>query len=82
MHLMNNHCKELELIVHGGRPWLVKNMKNITLTHCPQQLIVVQKGASNVYFSNVRSSIYLPQWQKTVDGDWLIFLEKNWRFFT
>ena len=45
-------------------------------------LIVVQKGASNVYFSQVRSSIYLPQWEKSVDRKLVEVLEKNWGFLT
>lgn len=51
-------------------------------SHCGENLIVVQKGASNVYFSQIRSSIYLPQWEKSVDRRLVEVLEKNWGFLT
>jgi hypothetical protein len=66
----------------GGRPWLGQEAERHNTTHCGQHLIVVQKGASNVYFSQVRSSIYLPQWEKSVDRKLVEVLEKNWGFLT
>ncbi len=66
----------------GGRPWLGEEEERNNTTHCGQHLIVVQKGASNVYFSQVRSSIYLPQWEKSVDRRLVEVLEKNWGFLT
>ena len=66
----------------GGRPWLGEEAERNNTTHCGQHLIVVQKGASNVYFSQVRSSIYLPQWEKSVDRRLVEVLEKNWGFLT
>lgn len=66
----------------GGRPWLGQEADRQNATHCGQHLIVVQKGASNVYFSQVRSSIYLPQWEKSVDRKLVEILEKNWGFLT
>jgi hypothetical protein len=66
----------------GGRPWLGEEAERNNTTHCGQHLIVVQKGASNVYFSQVRSSIYLPQWEKSVDRRMVEVLEKNWGFLT
>lgn len=66
----------------GGRPWLGEEAERNNTTHCGQHLIVVQKGASNVYFSQVRSSIYLPQWEKSVDRKLVEVLEKNWGFLT
>ncbi len=66
----------------GGRPWLGQEAERNNTTHCGQHLIVVQKGASNVYFSQVRSSIYLPQWEKSVDRRLVEVLEKNWEFLT
>lgn len=66
----------------GGRPWLGQEAERNNTTHCGQHLIVVQKGASNVYFSQVRSSIYLPQWEKSVDRRLVEVLEKNWGFLT
>jgi hypothetical protein len=66
----------------GGRPWLGQEADRNNTTHCGQHLIVVQKGASNVYFSQVRSSIHLPQWEKSVDRRLVEVLEKNWGFLT
>ena len=66
----------------SGRPWLGEEADRNNTTHCGQHLIVVQKGASNVYFSQVRSSIYLPQWEKSVDRRLVEVLEKNWGFLT
>lgn len=66
----------------GGRPWVGQEAERGNTTHCGQHLIVVQKGASNVYFSQVRSSIYLPQWENSVDRHLVEVLEKNWRWLT
>ncbi len=62
----------------GGKPWVGQEADRNNTTHCGQHLIVVQKGASNVYFSQVRSSIYLPQWEKSIDRKIIEVLEKNW----
>lgn len=64
----------------GDRPWLGEEAERKNTQHCGQHLMVVQKGASNVYFSLVRSSIYLPQWEKSVDRKLVEVLEKNWGF--
>jgi hypothetical protein len=66
----------------GGKPWLGQEADRHNTTHCGQHLIVVQKGASNVYFSQVRSSIYLPQWENSVDRKIIEVLEKNWNWLT
>lgn len=66
----------------GGRPWLGEEASRNNTLHCGHHLIVVQKGASNVYFSQVRSSIYLPQWENSVDRRLVEVLEKNWGFLT
>lgn len=66
----------------GDRPWLGEESERHNTHHCGQDLIVVQKGASNVYFSNVASSIYLPQWEKTIDRKLVEVLEKNWIFLS
>lgn len=65
---------------HAERPWLGEELDRNNTGHCSQELRVVQKGASNVYFSNVKSSIYLPQWEPSVDGELIDILEKNWDF--
>ena len=66
----------------GDRPWLGEEAERNNTQHCGQHLVVVQKGASNVYFSQIRSSIYLPQWEKSVDRKLIEVLEKNWGFLT
>lgn len=66
----------------GGRPWLGQEADRGNAIHCGDDLRVVQKGASNVYFSQVRSSIYLPQWENSVDRHLVEVLEKNWRWLT
>jgi hypothetical protein len=66
----------------GGKPWLGQESDRNNTTHCGQHLIVVQKGASNVYFAQVRSSIYLPQWEKSVERKLVEVLEKNWGFLS
>jgi hypothetical protein len=66
----------------GDRPWLGEEATRGNAKHCGQHLIVVQKGASNVYFPQVRSSIYLPKWEKSVDSKIVEVLERNWSFLT
>ncbi len=66
----------------GDRPWLGEEAARGNAKHCGQHLIVVQKGASNVYFPQVRSSIYLPKWEKSVDSKIVEVLERNWSFLT
>jgi hypothetical protein len=73
---------KISVTCSGGRPWLGQEGDRQNAQHCGQNLIVVQKGASNVYFSQVRSSIYLPQWEKSVDRRLVEVLEKNWGFLT
>src|SRR6185437_13130502 len=50
---------------HGLRPWLGE-WENPP--GCGQFLQVVQRGASNVYFPHVVSSIYLPLWAEAATG--------------
>lgn len=40
----------------GNRPWLGSNRKE----ECREQLLVLQRGASNVWFADVISSVYIP----------------------
>lgn len=76
-----NALSRINVNCSGGRPWLGEEKEKNNTQHCNHQLLkVVQKGASNVYFSNVRSSIYLPQWQPSVDSELIDILEKNWSF--
>ena len=75
-----NSLQRIGVTCHAERPWVGEEYEKHNTQHCSEQLRVVQKGASNVYFSNVRSSIYLPQWQPSVDSELIDILEKNWTF--
>lgn len=77
-----NSLDKLGITCSGGRPWLGEEKDRDNVTHCGEPLRVVQKGASNVYFPHVRSSIYLPQWEKSIDRRLVEVLEKNWNFLT
>jgi len=66
----------LERINHrciGLRPWLGEFEKSAS--RCGGFLRVVQRGASNVYFPYVVSSIYLPLWAEDSDRDVIKALE-------
>lgn len=60
----------------GNRPWLgeVDNKEE----NCGCNLRVVQRGASNVYFPEIRSSIYLPYWDKTTNRKVIELVEQYW----
>jgi hypothetical protein len=58
LHRLGSDCQ-------GFRPWLGE-WENPT--GCGEFLQVVQRGASNVYFPHVVSSIYLPLWAEAVDS--------------
>ncbi|MDX6611742.1 MAG: hypothetical protein QOD75_928 [Blastocatellia bacterium] len=58
----------------GMRPWL-GDMDSGSQT-CGQHLRVLQRGASNVYFPHVVSSLYLPLWAEKVDRDIITVLEE------
>lgn len=74
-----NALGNINVFCSGGRPWLGEEKEKNNTQHCNHQhLEVVQKGASNVYFSNVKSSIYLPQWEPSVDSEIIDILDKNW----
>lgn len=77
-----NSLSKLNITCSGGRPWLGEEAERENTSHCGQDLIVVQKGASNVYFSKIKSSIYLPEWEKSVDRKVIEVLEKNWGFLS
>ena len=77
-----NSLDKLGITCSGGRPWLGEEKDRDNVTHCGEPLRVVQKGASNVYFPHVRSSIYLPQWENTVDRKIIEVLEKNWSWLS
>ena len=53
LHRIGQGCR-------GSRPWLGE--EGGPPGHCDQYLRVVERGASNIYFPHVVSSIYLPLW--------------------
>jgi hypothetical protein len=77
-----NILRRIGVTCSGDRPWLGEEASRGNATHCGQDLTVVQKGASNVYFPHVRSSIYLPLWERSVDRRIVEVMEKNWRYLT
>lgn len=64
----------------GHRPWLGQIEDG--RIQCNQQLQVVQRGASNVYFPEIRSSIYLPRWESSLEHRLVDVLEKHWDILT
>jgi len=64
----------------GFRPWLGEI--DDRAKQCGADLKVVQRGASNVYFPAIRTSIYLPKWDETVDRKVIEVLEANWESLT
>lgn len=46
----------------GNEPWLGKS--EMPRNSCGEFLRVAQRGATNVYFPHIISSIYLPQWEE------------------
>ena len=61
------HCK-------GLRPWLGETETGTI--PCGHHLRVLQRGASNVYFPQVVSSIYLPLWAEHASADVIAVLEQ------
>lgn len=49
----------------GQRPWLGDIEDDVT--RCGDNLRVLQRGASNIYFPHIVSSIYLPLWGEQTD---------------
>lgn len=58
----------------GGQPWLGRT--EVQGSPCASQLRVLQRGASNVYFPRVVSSIYLPLWAEQTERDIVESLER------
>ncbi len=60
----------------GQRPWLGE--VDDKAKPCAKNLQVVQRGASNVYFPHIVSSIYLPKYESSHQRRVLKVLEDNW----
>lgn len=63
-------------VCSGFRPWLGEI--DDKAVPCGHELRVVQRGASNVYFPQIRSSIYLPKWGSSTKRKIIEILDKNW----
>lgn len=70
---INKYCS-------GHRPWLGEVDEGSN--PCGQDLKVVQRGASNVYFPHIVSSIYLPRWNSSTNRRIVEILENNWSILT
>ena len=57
----------------GLRPWLGE--ADSAILPCGEHLRAIQRGASNVYFPQVVSAIYLPLWAEQTDRDVIRALE-------
>ena len=64
---------EVRSFCKGLRPWLGE--ADSAATPCGENLRAVQRGASNVYFPQVVSAIYLPLWAEQTDRDVIRALE-------
>jgi hypothetical protein len=75
-------AESLGLGCSGDRPWLAE--VGGTPGACGEHLRVVQRGASNVYFPTIYSSIYLPLWAEQTDSRIIKALEdpKIWGVLT
>jgi len=74
--------QNIGVLCGGQRPWLGETVCSIT--RCGQRLQVIQRGASNVYFPHVLSSIYLPLWGERATRRVVELLEdpEIWSFLT
>lgn len=72
--------RNIEKTCSGDRPWLGE--VDDEAQGCGHDLCVAQRGASNVYFPEIRSSIYLPKWDKTVEHRIVEILEWKWSYLT
>jgi hypothetical protein len=57
----------------GSRPWLGEILEGPA--RCGKHLRVLQRGASNVYFPQIVSSIYLPLWAEKTSPEVIALLE-------
>ncbi len=72
---------QINCVCKGLHPWL--GDMDAGNTPCGHHLRVLQRGASNVYFSHIVSSIYLPLWAEEISGDIAAVLEQPhiWSLF-
>ena len=68
---------DVNVFCEGLRPWLGERDDNRrpNSKKCGKSLRVLQRGASNVYFAHVASSIYLPLWAESTSRGIVELLE-------
>ena len=76
----NQHSLKNIRACGGHRPWL-GGIEDDTII-CGGELHVVQRGASNAYFPEIMSSIYLPHWGSSLDHKMVQVFEKHWSYLT
>lgn len=79
----NNDALEGVGVYCGGqRPWLGDTVCSVN--KCGRSLQVLQRGASNIYFAHVASSIYLPLWGEKATRRVVEVIEdpKVWNFLS
>ncbi len=62
----------------GLRPWLGEDETNAAPCGCALQ--VAEKGATNVHYAHVVSSLYLPKWESSLDRRIVELLDSKWDF--
>ncbi|MDC0051006.1 DUF1998 domain-containing protein [Verrucomicrobia bacterium] len=69
-----------DAVMHSVRDGEGCEVMEPTGNSCGQFLRVVQRGASNLYFPRVVSSIYLPYWEESANADIITALNdpRNW----
>ncbi|HEY5503647.1 MAG TPA: DUF1998 domain-containing protein [Sedimentisphaerales bacterium] len=65
---------DVNYLCKGLRPWLGEMDKGVDCS--PGHLRVLQRGATNVYFPQIVSSIYLPLWAEKISSDVVAILEQ------
>jgi hypothetical protein len=65
---------DLKCFCKGLRPWLGEMDGSVKCG--TEHLRVLQRGATNVYFSQIVSSIYLPLWAENISTDVIAVLEQ------
>ena len=64
----------------GHRPWLGEDESNSSGCGCGCALQVAEKGATNVHYAHVVSSLYLPKWESSLDRRIVELLDSKWDF--
>ncbi len=65
--LKGYHCR-------GNRPWLGLRKEHYDPEACDEIMQTLQRGASNVYFSQTQSALTIPPWSKAIQEE----IKKSW----